>query len=175
MDTFTLRYFLCKLVCKNRIRKTWVVAKNEIDEVDFNSYPFAVIINTEPSSVHTIGHWTCLIRLSAKKPSLFFESYGGTPLDYNLHFPSTVSKNLLNISRAFQGAKSLVCGLYCLELIILISRGYSYKYFLALFNVNTKVINDKKTIRFFRKINTGCVRRGGQFCSSKVRNVNSHR
>ena len=174
MDTFTLRYFLSKLVCKNRVKKTWVVAKNELNVVDFNSYPFAIIINTEISSVRTIGHWTCLVALSADKPCLFFESYGGSAQDYGLEFPTKIAKNLVNISQPYQSAKSLVCGLYCLELIILISRGYNYKHFLSLFNVNTKLANDRKTIRFFQQINTTCVRPGGQTCCSKLRNLTLH-
>lgn len=171
MDTLTLRHCLDKLLCRIRIPKYYIVSKNELDTINFeDSVPFCVIINTQPSHVRHMGHWCTLIVLSPCN-SIWFESYGLAPSDYGIQLPVC---NFVNISQPFQSNYSLVCGLYCLLLCVLISRGYSYKNFLSLFSVHNKLANDKKTIEYFKRIKLDTVEKGGQICSSKVRNLRNH-
>lgn len=168
MDTLTLLHCLSRLLCRSRMPTYYVVAKNEPDKINFeDEAPYCAIINTEPNYVRHMGHWCCLIVLSPLN-SIWFESYGGSPSDYGIQLPLC---NLLNISKSFQSNFSLVCGLYCLELCVLVSRGYSYKHFLSLFSIHNKLANDKKTIQYFKKIKLDTVKNGGQICSSKIRNL----
>ena len=171
MDTFTLHNCLRQLLCKCSFNRYYVLAKDEIGRINFkDSAGFCAIINTEILSIKTRGHWTTLIRCPNERGYIFFESYGGTPMDYNIKFPKEVLGNLTVISRPYQSNHSSVCGLYCLQLCVLLSRGYTYNYFLNLYNIYDKVGNDERVVQFYRHAKVKSGPRGGQICCSKVMN-----
>lgn len=173
MDTYTIRHILSRLLCKCRIPKFYVLAKNELSLIDFKDpTPFCAIINTEDNNVRLMGHWCALIVL-ADRTWVWFESYGGSPQDYGIKLPPKINSGLLNISQPFQSNHSLVCGLYSIILCVLVSQGHSWKHFLSLFHVNSKVANDRKTITFFKQIKLNLVKQGGQYCCSKVKYLES--
>ncbi len=172
METLTLLNCLKHLLCKCTINSYYVLARDQLRKINLKDPTFCAIINTEIHSITDRGHWTTLIRCPNRKGYIFFESYGGNPSDYNIEFPEEVVQNLTVISKSYQSNHTSVCGLYCLQLCVLISRGYTYNYFLNLYNIYDKVSNDKRVVQYFKqtKINSGT--KGGQICCSKQKNCN---
>lgn len=166
MDTFTLRTLLRSLVCNCKILKTYIIAKDQIERIDFTKLPFVAIINTEPISVK-YGHWVCVIVFSLTKSESFC-SYGYALSFYGIELPNV--KNIVNNGRQLQSDFTKVCGMYCLLYLSLRANNYSLNHFNSLFSQN-KNKNDRIVLNFYKKIKKKRVECGGQLCTSKQINL----
>lgn len=166
MDSHTLRTFLDKLVCKKRIPYSYVAAKDQISEIDFDKSPLSVIINTSKSNIINRGHWVCLIVWN-KSNCEFWDSYGKSPGYYNIEFP--IFLKYKTVSKDVQGFNSRVCGLYCLEFIIMRSHGYSVEYHHKLYSTDRNR-NDKLLVTNMKPVIASSKVVIGQICCSRAKN-----
>lgn len=165
MDTITLRHFINKIICKTHIKKAYVLARDELENIDRNVYPSAIIVNSSDSNIRNSGHWIAIIYWSPEC-SEFFDSYGNDLGWYGITFDL---KNLVNNSKDFQSSISTVCGYYSLLYIHLRANRYHVRYFYSLFSKN-KIKNDKIVDCFFKKLQKekfNCINPGGQRCCPK--------
>jgi hypothetical protein len=168
MDAWTLKYILKKILCKCKIKKFYVIGKNKLEIINLELCPIACIINSENHDVFDRGHWLACIIHSPDKAE-FYDSYGFEPKYYQINIPVS---HVVSHGKAYQHDKSSVCGLYCLLYIYLRSRNYSISYFHSLFNVSNKIVNDNRVIKFYKQFKTKHIKRGGQTCCCKNKNIN---
>lgn len=161
MDTASLRILLRKIInCKYR---TFVLSKDQIENISCDFLPCFIILNTEPSHI-LLGHWIAIIYTNTTIE--YFDSFGETLEFYNINLNRNVK--IINNSRNFQSMQSLVCGFYSLLYLSLRSKSYPVQYFYSLFTSN-KINNDKLVLQFYKKIKTKkYICSYGQKCISKT-------
>lgn len=168
MDSNTIRVFVNKLLCKRRIPTSFVIASDQIKDLDLNNAPFCAVINTSPSHIVDRGHWVCVI-FWRRNYYEFFDSYGKKPEYYRLRLPTDAGFERKIASKDIQGYDSSVCGLYCIEYLVLRSRGYSVDYFHNLFNME-RSRNDKLITTIMKKVIVSGELQVGQICCSRRQN-----
>ena len=117
--------------------------------------PLCFIANILRRNDRALGHW--VVFLIFPYPCLvFYDSYGVNPRWYGSDFSQFINRydnyQLYFSSRPIQGARSLVCGLYCCHFIYLVSWYSWYKALVMLkssFNSNNPDGNDKRMLEFY--------------------------
>lgn len=164
MDSDRLRYILKKAVGKCGVRQMLVLPGDRLLNINCEVSPIALIANTSPHYISSYGHWVGIFINNNKAE--YFNSYGPATLSkIGINLPKCVTE-LIDISVDAQDSNSRVCGLYSVFWLYLKARGYGNKYFKSLFSENTKKLNDKRVIKFYRQFKVK-IRSGGQVCTSK--------
>ena len=111
-------------------------------------YPSCLIINNQ-SSEKQGEHWLAIF-FNKKKEAIFFDSFGLSPVNYNLDtFLIKFSKKYTFDNKKIQSFFSTYCGYYCILFLLLISRGKTLKYFQNQFQNVFK--NDNMIKKFIKK------------------------
>ena len=166
MDTLTLRHLLKQVVCPCRTKKTYVLAQNQLELVDWTATPLCLIVNTSPIQVRN-GHWISVYVTSNKIRTICYvsDSFASMHL-YNIKLPEEFV--IVDNSQPLQDDYSTVCGLYALFFLHLLSKGYSSSYYYSLFSKNKKR-NDRKVLKFYKALKTNIKKSSdGQICCSKA-------
>src|ERR1700743_1832413 len=147
MDTYSIRAILKK--CK--IKKFYVLAKSALIKLDFKQAAFVVVVNTNNLWEENPGHWCGIVVQAGGDKAITFDSYGKNIKEYGIYLPVLMT---VNASQPFQADTSNSCGAWSIFFVVMISSNYSLKYFNSLFNVNTKLSNDRKVVKFVNQIKT---------------------
>lgn len=164
MDTVTLKVLLKKNLCNCKY-KSYVLAKNQVYEIDYNNLPAFVICNSQPINIK-FGHWICFIIWNNEWAESFC-SYGNK-LDY--YGININAKNVIDNSKSFQSEYTLVCGIYCLMYLNLRANHYPVNYFYSLFSTD-RLRNDRTVLQFYNRIKSKKIICAGQKCVSKKENL----
>ena len=169
MDSRTLFTCLKYLLKGTSVRKSYVVAKDELYKVSFETFPIAIIMNTAKRNQPPGQHWVAFFVQKAGHSiqAIFFDSYMQTPSDYDLSFPYPIIYKRLH---PLQSYGSNYCGLYSLYFLYHFSRGVNVESILSKFSMVT-TDNDNKVLDFYRRIRMSKSNVGGQICCPRVNNV----
>ena len=133
MNSILLREALRQITCE-KIAYYVVAADTAIKEINTRKTPFLAIQNCSKQDSPG-SHWICWYAESSNAVQ-YMDSYGNCISKYeDVTFPI---KNIVQEScLQLQDDHSDLCGLYCLAFAHYRLLGYSYNYFLSLFNENT--------------------------------------
>lgn len=152
MNSNTLFCALSYISKQSRIPniKLYIIAKDELDLVDFTSGNNFIICQNTAIRSHKGQHWLIFYcrKNKTKLNCLYFDSYGKPLSFYNIKFPILV--NCRNF-KSLQCLSSSYCGHYCVYFIFnLLIKKISFKTVLNHFSVNCER-NDQIVSRFFEK------------------------
>ena len=135
---------------------------NEVAHLDLSHYhkdgkPIVFIANVLSSEqLHVMGHW--VVFYIKGKCIYFFDSYALKPRLYSKHFGHFFNNHegytILKHKFRLQSDDSLVCGVYCIQFVYLVSqRGIikTCEYLRNIYHKNNYVMNDRKVLRFAYK------------------------
>jgi len=99
------------------------------------------VINIDPK--HMPGsHWVVVYFDNGK--GFYFDSFGVPPIHRDIiQFLEKASSYRYN-DRIIQHVNGITCGLYCVFVILHLSKGYSIQYVLNSFESNRSYVNDRK-------------------------------
>lgn len=113
-------------------------------------FPSFYVVNTDYYYKRGI-HW--LVIGFFKKYTLFFDSFGLSPVYYN--FPIIVKHRgvpLVQNTLRLQSFKSSACGYYCIYFIYFLIRGHKLVDIVEHFSKTNKSLNDKHVYNFVKKL-----------------------
>lgn len=172
MDTFTLKHLLDKLTCNCVVRRKYVLARDQIYQVDFRVSPLILVVNTSVAAIKNFGHWLALVTLpvvdfNGKRSvkGYFFDSFGRDMEYYYLTFPI---KDITVISKLYQAETTVTCGLWALLVAAWLVRGNQISEFYKMFSLTNRLDNDRKLIAFYRQFKFQPICRGQTCCSKLV-------
>jgi hypothetical protein len=171
MDSNSIRCCL-SLICKNPlVKKTYVIASDEIYLIDLESLPAAVIINTDPSSLPG-RHWLGLYLFKQLNfvNAIYFDSYNKSLDYYNIRLPFRIVESS---NRSLQSDKSSLCGIWSLAFLYNICRNRNLRKFENKFSHRLD-LNDELIRKFYAKItqvNKTSAPRSVQSCCAKYLNL----
>ena len=125
-----------------------ITARGKLPTVIHN-FPSFYLINTDYYYSKGV-HW--LFIGFFKKYTLFFDSFGLSPVYYN--FPIIVKQRgvpLVQNTLKLQG-KSSACGYYCIYFIYFLSRGFEFYEILQHFSKSNRKLNDKYVYNFVKNL-----------------------
>jgi hypothetical protein len=111
--------------------------------------PIIFIINTDPISEKG-EHWTALA-ITKKGRGLFFCPFGFFPIAPALlsYLDKRCKRSLVYSCKSIQHTSSSLCGLYCIDFVLKLSKRWSYERFLKQFSTNT-IDNDRLVLRLYK-------------------------
>jgi hypothetical protein len=153
MNTNEITSFLIKLLAKTSVKKFYVIGRDELAFVSFNSLPICIVVNTDLSTglgYHWCGFYVKANPLYAQRApiSYFFDSYASAYSYYKFQPPFTVIQSNEKVLQAYD---SDTCGLWTIDWLCHMSQGKSMKSFNSQYSNNLKE-NDAKLLRKYSKL-----------------------
>lgn len=124
---------------------------------DKDGKPLAFIVNVLTSNQkHIMGHWVCVYTIG--KCLCYLDSYALEPRLYSRYFVDFFDRykdfTLLQFKHRLQSDTSLVCGLYCIQFVVLCNHWGIIKasdFFRNNYQTCNYLMNDKNVLRFAYK------------------------
>jgi hypothetical protein len=101
------------------------------------------IINFQPSNCYG-SHWVCYINKPYLRNILYFDSFGISPPEKIKKYLSSSGKNIAWNSTQLQMSSSVLCGHYCIYMIINVNRGKDFYDILYSFKQIPCRLNEKR-------------------------------
>jgi hypothetical protein len=108
------------------------------------------IINFQPSNCYG-SHWVCYINKPYLRNILYFDSFGISPPEKIKKYLLSSGKNIAWNSTQLQMNSSVLCGHYCIYMIINVNRGKDFYDILYSFKQIPCRLNEKTTISIFER------------------------
>lgn len=146
MNTNEINFFL-----KNTYGFKGIYPCNMIPKV--NCRPAIYVINTSPvtpSQIRKKGviageHWV-VVALTRSHKAVYFDSFGFPPKEPDIiNFVADNSNSLRYNTRMLQNPTSRVCGVYCVDFVLQLSKGVSLRAYISGFK-NDLYHNDKEVV-----------------------------
>ena len=133
MDTRQITKLLDQVLQKTSIKKWFVIPRDGLrnELFDAANLPCAVFVNTNPSWIKSVGHWTVLLKY--RQLSYFFDPLGKKCSSYKFKLRPTHQNN-----KRVQDKASVLCGLYCVLFAKFMTVTRSMKKFIWMFSLDTK-------------------------------------
>jgi len=148
MDENVLLNFLKKNVRFTDVKKVYIIAKDEIDSLQLENLPIAVVLHSEVKAVKN-GHWLALFIHEYKNEVIadYFDSLGRYPSDYGFLFPFPIK---VCVKRPLQCSRAISCGLFVLYFISHRSRKISVDSIMLSFSKICNY-NEDKVVEFYNR------------------------
>ena len=142
MDSDEISAYLSYIVRFTRVNSAFVVARNELSNVNISKPPVAIVVNTDDRWSKG-QHW-CAFYVNSKRHGYFFDSYKNPYYYYNFDPPFQIIKSN---SKVLQTPESDSCGYWSLLWLYYMSKGKNLE---SRYSKNLK-LNDKIMLRDFNK------------------------
>ena len=122
-----------------------VCAVDELSKLDIEKKPCFLLANTDYSD-QAGSHWVLIFIRQEPKPTIWFDSLGKKPIEYNEIFEIFLKQcggaYFVN-SKKYQDSSSVMCGQFCLYVSDLLSMGENFSSILKSFNGEDLKDNDR--------------------------------
>lgn len=128
-----------------------VFAKDRLSSLILNTFPAALVINTDKSSGPG-EHWVA-VYIDENGYGSYFDSYGRQPLVEIGQFLRKTCRNGFQLvtSMPLQALASIVCGQYCIFYLLMRMVGWSDSKIVATLTKNTAFVTDNFVNQFITK------------------------
>jgi hypothetical protein len=153
MDTDSITILLSNLLSKTRVKRFYVVGRDELESLSVSDLPCAIIANTDISTGKGI-HWCAFyckknpINSNRASINYFFDSYANTYQFYKFHPPFPVCQ--LNC-KVLQSNNSNTCGVWACAWIYHMAQGMSINSFYSHYSNNLEK-NDASLMKKYSKL-----------------------